>query len=325
MVQRGTILYSTFSSEAIQQLVLPHYEIGHSAECTLFNRGLNDTYQVRANGAQFALRLYRSRWRDREAITQELATLLHLRAKGIPLAAPIARSDGEFITQLAAPEGTRHAALFHWVHGEQPRYINPTHARLHGAVAARLHIAGDDLSSNRIRRLDADFLLEQPVTQLRPAFARHPSSAARFEALVERTRRRLEQAREQLLDWGLCHGDMHFGNAHVEGDQLRLFDFDLCGPGWRIYDLATYRWAARLRNVEQRAWKPFIEAYQELRHVTAGELELVPLFVLLRHIWLQGYHAWDAVEAGSSYQTEPYFEQFVAFCERCESEPDQQP
>jgi hypothetical protein len=43
-MQPGTVLYSTFSADAIRRLVLPHYDLSDSVECTFFNRGLNDTY-----------------------------------------------------------------------------------------------------------------------------------------------------------------------------------------------------------------------------------------------------------------------------------------
>jgi Ser/Thr protein kinase RdoA (MazF antagonist) len=341
-MQPGAILYSTVSADVIRQMiVLPHYGYGSSVECTLFNTGQNDTYQVRAGDATYALRLYRT-GRSLQGITDELAALVHLRSKEVPVAAPVARSDGEFVTALDAPEGTRFAALVHWVGGEQPQYINAAHATLYGSVAARLHIAADDLPGRRNLQsggamgqpgrpmgqpsnmarpaCDMGYLLDEPAASLRPAIARYPSWAARFEALVERLTARLEQARERLTDWGFCHGDLHGGNAHVAGDQLHLFDFDFCGNGWRVYDLATYRWAARLRGAEERAWKPFIEAYLRLRPDAATDLELAPLFVILREIWLQGYFASRTAQRGNGFQDDRYFEHVVTFCERAESE-----
>jgi Ser/Thr protein kinase RdoA (MazF antagonist) len=133
-------------------------------------------------------------------------------------------------------------------------------------------------------------------------------------------RARLVCGQERLWDWGFCHGDLHDGNAHVDGERLTLFDFDCCGPGWRVFDLATYRWAARLRQVEEQAWKPFVEAYLQVRPAAASTIELVPLFVILRHIWLQGYHVWNSVEAGANFQSDGFFEHLVGFCEQIESE-----
>lgn len=324
-MQPGTVIYSTFPSETIKQLVLSHYDLDDSVECTFFSRGLNDTYRVSVQDRQFALRFYRSRWRTREAVVGEVRALLHLAGKGVPVAAPVARSDGELVTDVNAPEGPRCAVLFDWVQGDEPAYRNETHARLYGRLAAQLHIASDDLPSNSGRSpLDLNYLLERPLESLRPALKSRPQLAARFDAIVDRVRTRMENAKERLWDWGFCHGDLHFGNAHIDGEQLSLYDFDCCGPGWRVYDLATYRWAARIRQFEGGAWKPFKEAYLEVRPAAADTLELVPLFVILRHIWLQGYHVWNSVEDGVSFQNDGYFNYLVTFCEHLESEQLQQ-
>jgi Ser/Thr protein kinase RdoA (MazF antagonist) len=320
-MQPVAVLYSTLAAATVKRLVLPHYGLDDSVECSFFNKGLNDTYLVCANARKFALRLYRARWRTRAAVTGEVAALVHISAKGIPAAAPLARTDGEFITQLEAPEGPRCAVLFEWVSGDEPRYINEDHARLYGRLAAQLHIASDDVPPGITRRpLDRDYLLENPLACLRPALKSNPNAAERFDALAKRVRTRLMIAQEHLWDWGFCHGDLHGGNAHLENGRLSLYDFDCCGPGWRVYDLATYRWAARIRNVAEQAWKPYIEAYLQIRPGAANTLEHVPLFVLLRHIWLHGYHAWNSVEDGASYRGSHYAETFVTFCEKLESE-----
>jgi len=320
-VPPATVLYSTFSSEAIKQLVLSHYNLDDPVECTLYSRGLNDTYLVSGQDRQFALRLYRARWRTREAVIGEVAALLHIGSKGLPVATPVARSDGELVTDVNAPEGPRWAVLFHWVKGDEPVYRNETHARLYGRLAAQLHIAGDDLPPSAARSpLDLNYLLQRPLESLRPALKSRPLLAARFDAVVDRVRARIDGAKERLWDWGFCHGDLHCGNAHIDGQQLSLYDFDCCGPGWRLYDLATYRWAARLRQFEGGAWRPFIEAYLEVRPAAASTLELVPLFVILRHIWLQGYHAWNSVEDGTIFRSDGSFDYLVTFCEHVESE-----
>jgi Ser/Thr protein kinase RdoA (MazF antagonist) len=305
----------------MKELVLPHYAIENSAECTFFYRGLNDTYQVSAKDRRFALRLYRHRWRTEEQIRGEIGALLHLAERGVPVPSPIPRIDGEWLTAVDAPEGRRWAVLFRWVDGDQPRYIEPAHASLYGQTAARLHIAGDSLPSNAGRAaLDASYLLDEPAAALRPALKTRPLLLSRFDALVERVAARLERAREELWDWGFCHGDLHCGNAHVDSDRFGLFDFDCCGVGWRVYDLATYRWASRLRGVADRAWKPFIDAYLQVRPEAAANVEHVSLFVVLRQIWLHGYYAWNAVEGGAGYQSDRFLGELVAFLEELESE-----
>jgi len=320
-MQPGAVVHTTFSSDAIRERILPYYDLPDPVTCTFFKRGLNDTYLVSTRDRQFALRLYRSRWRSREAVAGEVEALLHLSSKGIPVAAPIARSDGELMTGLDAPEGPRWAVMFNWLKGDEPIYRNETHARIYGRLAAQLHIASDDLPSTVERTpLDLNYLLERPLENLRPALQSRPAMATRFDALVDRVRARMESAKDRLWDWGFCHGDLHCGNTRIDGQQLALFDFDCCGPGWRLFNLATYRWAARLRQYEGGAWRPFRESYLEARPAAASTFELLPMFTILRHIWLQGYFAWNAVEDGMSFQTDGYFEHLVTFCEHVEAE-----
>ena len=47
-------------------------------------------------------------------------------------------------------------------------------------------------------------------------------------------------------DVGLIHADLHLGNAVFEGDHVKLIDFDDCGTGPRLYDLAVALWELRL-------------------------------------------------------------------------------
>lgn len=317
----GPVIYSTFSGEAVKTLVLPHYGFGESAACVLFRRGLNDTYRVSANNDRLALRLYRHRWRTEVMIRDEIAALLHLKGAGFPVAAPLAREDGEWLTPVQAPEGLRWAVLFHWVSGSEP-YVAAPHATLYGEMVARMHTATDNMRPGVGRKaLDADYLLNDPSARLRSLMKSRPPLASRFDALVDRTSTRLESARARLGDWGFCHGDLNGGNAHLDADRLVLFDFDCCGQGWRAYDIATYRWSVRARAVAEQAWTSFIEAYLRARPEARDILEYVPLFVVLRHIWLHGHYAWDAQETGTGYQSDKYLDELVSFLERVESEP----
>ena len=61
------------------------------------------------------------------------------------------------------------------------------------------------------------------------------------------------------LEWGVCHGDFSStGNFHVAPDgTITVFDFDLCGPGWRVSDLAPIRRAA-VGHKNRRIWREFL-------------------------------------------------------------------
>ncbi len=110
------------------------------------------------------------------------------------------------------------------------------------------------------------------------------------------------------LESGFCHGDLQGGNAHVTDDgTVTFFDFDSAGPGWRAYDIASYRWATnamRLEGGSDDCWDDFLTGYREVRDLGVGDLAAVPLLVAARHIWLMGLHAQLTPSIGRMYLSE---------------------
>lgn len=107
-------------------------------------------------------------------------------------------------------------------------------------------------------------------------------------------RRAAEQIRPHLAVlpreapyYGLCHGDVHHANALVCDEGLALLDFDFCGYGYRVYDLATYQasvWNESLQTA-------FLAGYETVRPIRAQERRLLPYFVAARQIWVLGHIA----------------------------------
>ena len=86
--------------------------------------------------------------------------------------------------------------------------------------------------------------------------------------------------------FGLIHADMRLANLLVDGSDTVLLDFDDCGFGWFMYDLA-----AALSFIEtspdvpalQQAW---LDAYTALRSLTDADRAIIPAMILLRRMVL---------------------------------------
>jgi len=321
-VQRdGLITYSTLSTAALRRLVIPYYSLGEPLECVLFQRGVNDTYLVTVADRQFGLRVSRAAWRSPERIAAELAALSHLHSKGVGVAMPVARDDGSFITDILAPEGLRRAVLFEWARGRTPKYGNAQDAFHYGRLVAQLHNASDDLWSDEARpRMDLGYLLSEPMELIRARLLGLPRIWKDLNQFVQRVLARLDRAELGRLDWGFCHGDVWSDNARTDGERLTLFDFDSCGTGWRIYDIASYRWEARRQGAEQVAWKPFIEGYLQTRPMTAESLGLVGWFMILRHLFITSQLLALTSDLGAGFVPDESLDELVPFCEKIESE-----
>ena len=61
---------------------------------------------------------------------------------------------------------------------------------------------------------------------------------------------------------------------------------DLCGYGWRSYDLAILFWSTRSLPQAQAVREAYIEGYNTLRPLQPIELELLPYFVAVREIYI---------------------------------------
>jgi len=315
------IIYSTLSMEGIEALVRRCYDLNEPLECTFFCRGVSDTYRISTPEQRFALKVYRARWRTREAIEWEMATLKHMDLRGVEVAMSVPRRNGQIITNVRAPEGLRSAVLFQWVRGYAPKYTEPEHARQFGRLLARVHEAGGDIPPDASRpQFDIRFLLEEPLSRIRSRLQSSASAAARLAALEDRILERIEQADGRLGSWGFCHGDIWANNARIDGGRLTLFDFDFAGFGWQLFDLASYRWHARYDGVEQAAWTPFIEGYQQVRPLEADSRELINLFMILKHLWTTAHFMALAPETGLSFVPDEQLEGLAPYCESIEAE-----
>jgi Ser/Thr protein kinase RdoA (MazF antagonist) len=107
--------------------------------------------------------------------------------------------------------------------------------------------------------LDVDFLYRQTIKPVRPYLLQRPEDWAFLQTYAERFYQTLSDWPPSVLDWGFCHADLHGYHAHVDADgKMTFFDFDCCGPGFRAYDLAVFRWVSRLKESGSVWWEPYL-------------------------------------------------------------------
>lgn len=104
--------------------------------------------------------------------------------------------------------------------------------------------------------------------------------------------------------FGLIHADMRLANLLVEGETLKLLDFDDCAYSWHLFDLA-----ASLSFIEARpdlaeliaAWLEGYRAVPTLCPLADMDLAVVPSLIMMRRLqltgWLATRHDSDPVSA----------------------------
>lgn len=277
--------YSTIDPEALMTSIVPGYRVERPLECVFWERGANDTYRVRCTDARYSLRVYRHGVFPREAIEFEIETLNHLHRQGIPVAHPVARVSGGYLTEIAAPEGPRFVLLTAFADGVVPDYEALDNSRLVGESVARMHLALDRFETARERTgLDPRSLLEGSAAVIRPHLAHRPDDLRFVDTLVRALRAAVRAVPERMLDSGVCHGDLHGGNLHLHEGEVTHFDFEECGFGHRVYDLATFKWGVCTGERRAERWPAFVEGYERVRPIGEADRSLIDTFVVIREL-----------------------------------------
>ena len=257
-----------------------------------------------ADGGKAALRLHRPGYHSRAALSSELAWMADLRRRGVPVPEPVASDDGAFLVALDMDGGaTQYTDLIGWVEGEplgesgQP--LDRPRAELEaifGAIGrqmARMHVAADGFSVpedfERPSWGEVGLLGDQPFWgRFWDCDGLDAGDRAFLAPLRGDLMRRLEGLAPSL-DKGLIHADLVRENVFVTDGAVAFIDFDDCGFGFRLFDIAT----ALLRNRREPDYPAMrdalLQGYASVRPEMLTEFMQLPLFLLLRSLTYIGW------------------------------------
>jgi Ser/Thr protein kinase RdoA (MazF antagonist) len=315
------VTHSIPSTKAIMSEIMPAYDVGKIEEVKLWHCSLNDTYQIQTEDTRYMLRIYRHGWRTQSDIQYELDALRHLTNKKINVASPILSREGKIFHTISAPEGKRYVVLFTYAPGKEITYRNNNHmiAYNYGQGVARIHAAMKDFRSQYDRfELDLNHLIDSPLKAIEPILSYRKTD---WEYLYQLAIKLRSMVSILHLTQGFCHGDFKGWNAHITEDKIiTFFDFDCCGWGWQVYDIAVFRWSAAIgrmrlksKEIEDECWSQFIKGYTNLQPLKANDLKSIPLFVAIKQIWQLGLHTGNANNWGFSFLGDSYFDGAIKF------------
>jgi Ser/Thr protein kinase RdoA (MazF antagonist) len=271
--------------------------------------GENTTFRVDASPhgsppgrrERFLLRVHRPARHGRHvdpsaAIRSELKWLTALRADtDLSVPEPVPTGDGD-LTAIATADGVpepRVCSVLRWmdgrVHTASPR---PVHLRRLGIAMARLHNHAEGW------RRPADFVRIHWdwATFFGDTMEYGGINAARvWDLLPDDVRRRYDQVASRMervmarlgggTDMvGLIHADLHLDNALFLGDDVRLIDFDDCGSGYWLYDVAVALWELRHRHDYESFRTAFLDGYLRHRPLPTDDLAHLDDFIATREV-----------------------------------------
>lgn len=163
-----------------------------------------------------------------------------------------------------------------------------------GQEMARIHVVSNSFKSQHKRQpMDLEFLVDQPIQQIQKFWTN--SNDEKLDLLLTSA----EVAKEELLailnneeetadSWGPIGGDFHHVNTHFKDSQPTFFNFDLCGYGWRAYDIATFLLNTDLLHKSAKLSEAFFAGYYSIRPLSNNEHEAVSPLLTIRRVWLTG-------------------------------------
>ena len=295
-----SILRSVVTPNAIQELVNEWYGavIGRIKSCKLLKAwGSNDIYLISTSDRKYIVKLYsiRSCWSfNKRHLLFELELPLYLQNQGIKVAIPVRNKDSKLITECIVPEYNKYLSLHIFIEPQQgDNELEETYVSL-GKSLATFHIKSKNFSPKKSidRNLNIDFLINQPLKRIRK-LAHITSKELWLE--IEQTAQHLYTSLEQLnfhnFKQTIIHGDVHCGNYVFSKEGIALIDFELCGYGKAVYDLAILYWDITLfkeKQIANRIWDSFIKGYQSINEIPKEEVDSIVTLAKVRHFFMIG-------------------------------------
>ena len=283
------VIYSTLAITALVERILPQYEIEEVSNCQFWNRGLSDIYLVETQTNRYILRVSHQHWRSSSEINFELELLDFWRKYQLPIAYPLRTKKGNLSVEINAPEGKRYAVLFSYAPGEVPLGdLNSIQSHELGKTVAQLHQTAKDFRSLFYRQpLTLKYLLKDSIKAIAPFFQHRRDDLTYLLGLSVKIELQLRELPQKPPFWSVCWGDPHSGNAHFTPDnQLTLFDFDQCGYGWRVFDIAKFLQVSLRTGLSRKVKEEFIAGYQSISELTKMELDSLQALTQTAHIWM---------------------------------------
>ena len=293
------------SADEPARAALDRYALPPDAGVEFVRHGENMTFRVHAGARSYALRLGRPGYQTLAAMRSEIAWMAALGAAGIPTPAPLAGRDGEVVQHVRLGGREVGVVAFEWVEGvplPEARAADPW-ASL-GELMARIHRHGREWAPppwferpawDREALVGDDPRWGDPC----PAGVWSRRERALLLAAREAVRERLAALGTGPDRFGLIHSDLGFENVLVGRDgSARVIDFDDCGAGWYLYELASVLYPVEDDARFAELSEALVAGYRREGELADAMLAQLPAFLMCRRLVTLG---WTFTRAASPH------------------------
>lgn len=309
-----SVTTSTLSAKALGQLVIEKYSLNKNSTCQLFRTGINHTYFISDNKTKYVLRVYFYNWRSKTQIQEEINLLHLLKENKTGISFPIADKKGNFIQDINAPEGIRHAVLFSFAEGEKIRFMDAATCFSIGSLMAKIHTITANQSIDRIN-YNLETLVQLPYEYAKQYF---PETLPEMEFIKKQSKKiskTFEKIDSNKVTKGIVHMDIWYDNMNIKNqNEPTIFDFDFCGNGLLIFDVAYF--CKQLFHIEvnkdeyELKVQSFLKGYQSIRTLSEEEIKMIPDVAAAIWIFYLGVQS-QRFDWSNIFLTENYLKMYI--------------
>lgn len=234
-------------------------------------------------GQDYVLRFNHASERTAEAIQTELDYVNALAAAGVRVAKPIRSSAGRYVGSIATMHGIFHTVVFEALPGKQIdlEELTPDQFVRWGQALGELHNAAAHYTKPG-----------RPTWQDRLTFIAEtlPAEETLMRQVLARLTHELGQLPISDQNFGLIHYDFELDNLVWAGEQPGIIDFDDSAWYWFVADISLalsdlFGDSTSKVDFQNEAYLRFIQGYRTVRQIEQAELDLIPLFLHVHHLF----------------------------------------
>lgn len=275
-----TSINAIIDNDKVKQMVINLYGIPEPLDCTFIRRSFNDHYLIHTNNRKYILRIYLNNKYYINGINDfnfELELLAFLATKNAPVSYPIKNKDNLLLSRVLHNNEIRFISLFSFAEGTP---INTTLDRnlasCFGESVSRLHNTLNEYNHDFQRyRISIDYLINEPIKMLQEYSSKHALGDLNFfTPYAEYLYSQLQELPVNGESYGIIHGDLNPSNIHLDqSGNITIFDFDHCGYGWRIHDLAVIKLC-----FERNTYENILDGYISRKCLSETEIRLIEVY-----------------------------------------------
>lgn len=286
--------YSVLSNSELIMLLDEYYNIKNIKSLHLHRSFIGDVYLIEDDRQSYVMKIYKSLPLHKKNAVNSTDIIDYLWENGITVPKVFKNKNKCKTTTILAPEGEREVVITSFIEGKtiSQSYNNDLH-RIIGRQAAQMRSVMKDYPFlDRLIKIDEDYLIDNFLKVMNKYFPNKEVEISFFKnygGILSQKIKELNSKHPQCI--GFCHGDFHDGNMiKTLADGVAFFDFDACGIGCNMLDIAVYCDKTDYFNLDkknvletQKTLEVFLDGYTNLFPVSQIEIDSIPLFIALRH------------------------------------------